>query len=144
MQRQMILVCHADDGSFADGNRTAVRRVLHELDAVAAVDKLADEWYAITCEDGGRLGLHAPGLSGDRVFHRMLLYVDDEAWTTCTVRVVLELMRAGDFWLMAGLDVSNMIVTHPRQVLCYPWLPDAPLLARSHGDLAVMIDRLVA
>lgn len=140
----MILVCHADDGHFTDGDHGAVRRVLQRLEVIHAVHSQPDDWYIITCHDGGQLHLYAPGLDGHRSFRRLLIVIDDQQWTRDAVHLLLEIMRAGGFGLMARVDAPQMIVTLPRQVLSYPWLPDAPLLARTSHDLATMIQSLVA
>jgi hypothetical protein len=136
MQRDMmILVCHSADGHFADGDRQAVRRVLNQSEYIASVNTLSQERYAITCADGGRLELHAPGLRAYRSFHRIELFVEAGAWTDDTLKLVYDLMRAGGFGLMNNLDMPQFIVTQPQQVSYFPWLPEPPVLIRNSQDL---------
>ena len=135
MQHNMILVCHAADGHFADGNRQAVRRVLDTSNGVAEVHLLGRERYEILCADGGRLELYAPGLDGSRSFHRMEVPFTPETWTKDVLSLLLELMRKGGFGLMDRLDTPQLIVTQPMQVVYFPWLPEPPRLVRTPRDL---------
>ena len=139
MKRHLILVCHATDGHFADGNRRAVRLALEQSMWVARIDTLGRERYAIRCPDGGRLELHAPGLNGYRSFHRMELTLDAEGWTNDMLNLILELMRAGGFGLMDSLETSQFIVASPDQVSYFPRLPETPLLVRDSRDLGYSI-----
>jgi len=139
MQRHMILVCHAADGHFADGNREGVRRVLARSPYILRTESLERDWYEITCKDGGLLELHAPGLDGGRSFHHMELVIDTDCWSDDVLRVILEIMRAGDFGLMDGLEASHILVTAPQQVMYFPWLPEPPLLIRDAHDLGSTI-----
>ncbi len=135
MQRNMILVCHAADGHFADGNREAVRRVLDMSNVVADVHLLGRERYEIFCADGGRLELYAPGLDWTRSFHRMEVSFTPETWSADVLSLLLELMRKGGFGLLDRLDAPQLIVTQPIEVVYFPWLPEPPLLVRSPRDL---------
>ena len=139
MKRHLILVCHAADGHFADGNRRAVRSVLDHSISVARIDPLGKERYALRCHDGGRLELHAPGLDGYRSFHRMELALDGDGWTKDMLNLIFELMRAGGFGLMDSLETSHFIVASPDQVSYFPRLPEAPLLVRDSRDLGYSI-----
>jgi hypothetical protein len=139
MKRHLILVCHAADGHFADGNRQAVRRLLDQSLWIARIDTLGQERYAIRCPDGGKLDLHAPGLDGYRSFHRMEATVDADGWTKDMLNLILELMRGGGFGLMDSLETSQFIVASPDQVSYFPRLPEAPLLVRDSRDLGYSI-----
>jgi hypothetical protein len=136
-REMMILVCHASDGHFADGDRKAVRRVVERSERIAEVHELGPERYVLVCADGGRLELCAPGLNGHRVFHRMELF--PEGWTPDMLSLVFELMFFGGFGLMNSLDVPQFIVTQPQQVSFFPWLPEPPLLVRDPHDLGYRI-----
>jgi hypothetical protein len=136
-REMMILVCHASDGHFADGDRKAVRRVVERSERIAEVHELGPERYVLVCADGGRLELRAPGLNGHRVFHRMELF--PEAWTPDMLSLVFELMFLGGFGLMNNLDVPQFIVAQPQQVSFFPWIPEPPLLVRDPGDLGYRI-----
>ena len=131
----MVLICHSTDGHFADGDRIAVRRLLDHSLHIAGITVLSPERYAITCRDGGRLELHAPGLRAHRPFHRMELFVDSGMWTDDTLRLLYDLMSAGGFGLMDNLDMPQFIVTQPQQVSYFPWLPEPPVLVRNSHDL---------
>jgi hypothetical protein len=131
----MILVCHAADGHFADGNREAIRRVLDRSEHIAAVTLLGREMYEIACDDGGSFELHAPGLDENRSFHHMEVFLSDDTGTPGVLAVLLELMRQGGFGLMDGVDASQFILSLPQQVVYFPWLPEPPLLVRSPRDL---------
>jgi len=134
-REMMILVCHSADGHFADGDRQAVRRVLYQSEYIASVNVLSQERYAITCVDGGRLELHAPGLRAHRSFHRIELFVETGRWTDDMLRLLYDLMKAGGFGLMNNLDMPQFIVTQPQQVTYFPWLPEPPVLVRDSHDL---------
>jgi hypothetical protein len=134
MQRNMILVCHAADGHFADGDREGVCRVLARSEYV--VNHLGQAWYEIICADGGTLELYAPGLEEPRAFHRMELLLPAHSLTLDVLTLIHRLMQAGGFGLMDGLDTSQVIVTLPQQVVYFPWIPEPPLLARTAHDLA--------
>jgi hypothetical protein len=135
MPRHMILVCHAADGHFADGNREAVRRVLDHSEHIACVNLLGREQYEIICADGGSFELYASGLDEGRSFHRMELVLTAESGTADVLHVLLDLMRRGGFGLMDSLETSQFIVTLPQQVVYFPWLPEPPLLVRNPRDL---------
>jgi hypothetical protein len=139
MKRHLILVCHATDGHFADGNRQAVQQVLNRSMWIARVDRLGRGRYVIHCPDGGRLELNAPGLDGRRSFHRMEVVLDADGWTKDILNLILELMRSGGFGLMDSLDASQFIVASPDQVSYFPRLPKAPLLVRNSRDLGYSI-----
>ncbi len=139
MQRHMILVCHAADGHFANGNRDGVRRVFEQSSRIIEVVDLGRDRYELTCADGGQLVLYAPGLDGARSFHRMEIFLDPEAWTEDMLHLILEFMRAGGFGLMESVEASQFIVALPQQVVYYPWLPEPPLLVRNPRDLAYTI-----
>jgi hypothetical protein len=138
----MILVCHAVDGRFADGNREAVRRELSRSMSVTRLDACGPEQYTLTCRDGGRLRLYAPGLSGQRSFHRIELFLESARWTPDMLHLVFDLMNQGGFGLMENLDVPQFIVTQPQQITYFPWLPEPPKLVRSARDLAYSIGRV--
>ena len=58
MQRDMlILACHAVDGHFADGNRSAVRQVLDQSHYIMALTPLGPERFILVCADGGEVEL---------------------------------------------------------------------------------------
>jgi hypothetical protein len=133
----MILVCHASDGHFADGDRKAVRGVLERSQHIAELHELGPERYGIICADGGRIELRAPGLNGHRAFHRMELF--PETWTSTMLSLIYELMVCGRFGLVNNLDIPQFIVTQPQQVSYFPWLPEPPLLVRSPRDLGYSI-----
>jgi hypothetical protein len=138
MPREMtILVCHASDGHFADGDRQAVRRVLERSEYITEIKALGTERYTLTCVDGGRLGLRAPGLNGQRAFHRMELF--PETWTPAMVGLVFDLMSSGGFGLVNNLEMPQFIVTQPQQISYFPWLPEPPLLARTPRDLGYSV-----
>lgn len=139
MQRLMLLVFHAPDGHFADGDREGVRRVLRSAEVIAATHPVGDERYVISCTDGGEVELNAPGLEGRRAFHRMELVVASYRWTADVITVMYELMRAGGFGLMDSLEAPQFIVSVPEQVRYFPRLPNVPLLVRNPRDLAYTI-----
>lgn len=144
MQQEMkLLVCHAADGHFADGDRAAIRRVLARSERIAAIQSLGHDCYAIVCTDGGRLQLCAPGLSGTRPFHRIELYLDGRTWSEDLLSLIYEMMCAGGFGLVDNLAEPQFVVTDPRQIAYYPWLPEPPLLVRSAQDLAATIGQPV-
>jgi hypothetical protein len=144
MQRHLILVCHAADGHFADGDRKGICRVLEHSATITDVTSLGRERYALICADGGRVELHAAGLEGNRSFHKMELFLDSDEWTADVLNLILELMRAGGFGLMDGLDAPQFIVTQPQQVKYFPCLPEPPLLVRSTHDLGHTIGLPIA
>jgi hypothetical protein len=143
LRDMMILVCHSADGHFADGDRQAVRRVLNQSKYIASVKRVSPERYAITCTDGGRLELHAPGLKAYRSFHRIELFGEAGVWTDDMLRLLYDLMSAGGFGLMDNLDMPQFIVTQPRQVSYFPWLPEPPVLVRNSHDLGQTINHSV-
>jgi hypothetical protein len=137
----IILVCHAADGHFADGDRKAVRRVLERSEYLAEIRNLGPERHELTCVDGGRLELRAPGLDGQRAFHRMELYLEPDAWTPDMLALVFDLMAAGGFGLMNNLDVPHFVVTQPQQISYFPWLPEPPLLVRNPRELGYSVGK---
>ncbi len=139
----MILVCHAADGHFANGDRVAVQRVLSWSECITHLNVVGPDRYEIVCADQGGLELHAPGLDGHRTFHRMELYPASVGWTLDMLTLTFELMRAGGFGLMDSLDASRLIVTSPQQVHYFPWLPEPPLLVRDARDLGLTIGQPV-
>ncbi len=144
MARKMILlVCHAEDGRFADGNRTAIRDVLARSDCIAQVVQMGEGMVEVTCVDGGRLTLRAPGLNERGAFHRMYLFLESETWTVAMLRLVYTLMRAGGFGLVRDLAAPQFLVTQPQQITYFPWLPEPPLLVRSSRDLGTRLEQAV-
>ncbi|NDJ78391.1 MAG: hypothetical protein GYB65_19250 [Chloroflexi bacterium] len=139
MHHHMLLVCHAADGHFADGDRDGIRRVLDESDCIVSIDMSGPERYAIVCRDGGQPELYAPGLHTDRAFHRMELALSPQGWTSDTLKLVFELMRAGGFGLMDSLDAAQIIVSSPQQVAYFPRLLKQPLLVRNSRDLGLSL-----
>jgi hypothetical protein len=137
MQRNMILVCHAADGHFADGDREAVYQVLSRPEYI--VNHLGQAWYEVICADGGILQFYAPGLEEPRAFHRMELLLPANSLTPDVLTLIHRLMQAGGFGLMDGVDSSQMLVTQPQQVVYFPWIPEPPVLVRSARDLASSI-----
>ena len=142
MQRSMILVCHAADGSFNDGNRSAIRGLLEQAAYIRQVDPLGRARVRITCTDGADLELYAPGLDGKRPFHRMEICLTNLTPTKDQLQLVLDLMRSGGFGLMENLNASKFIVTLPQQVVYFPWLPEPPMLVRNTRDLGHTISHL--
>ncbi|MBI5958065.1 MAG: hypothetical protein HY866_04985 [Chloroflexi bacterium] len=134
----MILVCHAADGHFADGDRSAVRHLLEHSTTIAAIEPCGPERYAITCGDGGQLAVYMPGLENHRSFHRIELSLLSNL-TQDMLDLVFDLMAAGGFGLVKDLDDPHFIVTQPQQVGYFPWLPEPPLLVRSSHDLGYSI-----
>ncbi|MBN1202127.1 MAG: hypothetical protein JXJ20_09755 [Anaerolineae bacterium] len=136
MQRDMmLLVSHAEDGHFADGDRDGVRRVLSGSEYIGDLKLVARERYEIVCTDGAALELYAPGLHKKRPFHRIELFLDLQARTVAALNLILELMREGEFGLMDGLDAARFIVSSPQQLDYFPHLCGPPLLARNTRDL---------
>ncbi|NLX08477.1 MAG: hypothetical protein GXY36_02365 [Chloroflexi bacterium] len=135
MQRHMLLICHSADGHFADGNREAVKRVLEQTTCTFKHREPGSAWYTIMCPDGGLIELNAPGLEGNRPFHRMEVIVYCETWTRGTLNLLMDLMRAGGFGLLDSLDTAQVIVADLQQVIYFPWLPEPPLFVRSSRDL---------
>ncbi len=142
-RKMMILVCHAEDGRFADGDRAAIRAALADSKSVARVSETGGGWIEVICVDGGRLTLRAPGLNGGRVFHRMYLFLETETWTAAMLRLVYALMRAGGFGLVRDLDAPQFLVAQPQQVTYFPWLPEPPRLVRSARDLGASLEQAV-
>ncbi|MEP0762294.1 MAG: hypothetical protein HRF48_06095 [Chloroflexota bacterium] len=138
-RNMLLLVCHAEDGRFADGDRTAIRTALTDSKCVSRVIEAGGGWFEVICVDGGRLTLRAPGLNGGCAFHRMYLFLETETWTVAMLRLVYALMRAGGFGLVRDLDAPQFLVTHPQQVTYFPWLPEPPRLVRSSRDLAASL-----
>jgi len=144
MQHEMlVLVCHAVDGHFADGDRAAVRRILEESPLITRLDALGAEQYLITTPDGGAFELHAPGLASRRSFQRMVVISRARVWSMDTLDLVYDLMCVGGFGLINNFDMPYFIVTQPQQISYFPWLPEPPLLVRSAQDLAYSIGQLV-
>ena len=136
----MILVCHAADGHFADGDRKAVQWVLEHSARIVDVHMVGPDRFAITCTDGGWLELRAPGLGSEtRSFHRMELFLGSHVWTVDMFNFVFDLMQAGGFGLVDNLEAPQFIVTQPQQVSYFPWLPEPPLLVRNPHDLGLFI-----
>ncbi len=140
LREMVILVCHAQDGRFADGDRAAVRRILATSDQVTRVLPLGPDVKQVSCADGGRLVLRAPGLDGSRSFHRIDIF-PTSAWTGAMVGLVYELMCSGGFGLVHDLTTLQFLVTQPQQVTYYPWLPEPPILVRSASELARTLAR---
>ncbi len=135
MQSDMlILVCHAADGHFADGDRNAVRHILDQADYIVELNSLSAEQFEVVGRDNGVLELRAPGLNGRRSFHRMEMVLTT-TWTPDMLNLVFDLMQVGGFGLMNSLDMPQFIVTQPAQVSYFPWLPEPPLLVRTPRDL---------
>jgi hypothetical protein len=132
----LILACHAADGYFADGDRNAVRLVLDQSLHIVALTPLGPEQFALACADGGEIELRAPGLEGERSFHRIELFIAPGAWTPDIFGLIFELMNQGGFGLVNDLESAQFIVTLPQQVSYFPWLPRPPLLVRSPRDLS--------
>ncbi|MCZ7540923.1 MAG: hypothetical protein M5U29_13655 [Anaerolineae bacterium] len=144
MARMMLLlVCHSEDGRFADGDRAAIRAALANSKCISRVTDVGAGWIEVVCVDGGRLTLRAPGLNGCCAFHRMYLFLETETWTAAMLRLVYSLMRAGGFGLVCDLDAPQFLVTQPRQVTYFPWLPEPPRLVRSSRDLGASLDAAV-
>ncbi|MEW6578434.1 MAG: hypothetical protein AB1435_04485 [Chloroflexota bacterium] len=142
-RKMLLLVCHAEDGRFADGDRTAIRAALTDSKCVARVIEVGGGWIEVICVDGGRLTLRAPGLNGRCAFHRMCLFLESETWTAAMLRLVYTLMRAGGFGLVRDLDAPQFLVTQPQQVTYFPWLPEPPLLVRNSRDLGALLGLVV-
>jgi hypothetical protein len=140
LREMVILVCHAQDGRFADGDRAAVRRVLQTSDQVTRVLPLGQDVKQVLCADGGRLVLRAPGLDSQRSFHRIDLF-PMSAWTSAMAGLVYDLMREGGFGLVQDLVTLQFLVTQPQQITYYPWLPEPPILVRSACELAASLAR---
>ncbi|GAB4422110.1 MAG: hypothetical protein Kow00106_19260 [Anaerolineae bacterium] len=140
LREMVILVCHAQDGRFADGDRAAVRQVLETSDQVARVLPLGSDVKQVSCADGGRLVLRAPGLDSQRSFHRIDLFPISD-WTSAMAELVYDLMREGGFGLVQDLTTPQFLVTQPQQLTYYPWLPEPPILVRSASELARTLER---
>lgn len=131
----LILVCHAADGHFADGDREAVRHLLHRSDYIVDTILLGPEHFELICPDGGVLELRAPGLEGQRSFRRIEIIPSAPTWTPDMLNLVFDLMTQGNFGLMNNLDMPQFIVVQPAQISYFPWLPEPPLLVRTPRDL---------
>ena len=141
MQRDMlILACHAADGHFADGDRSAVSLVLDQSHYIVALTRLGPEHFVLVCVDGGEVELRAPGLESKRSFHRIELFITPDSWTSDSVNLVFDLMNQGGFGLVNNLESPQFIVTHPQQVSYFPWLPEPPLLVLSPRDLSYALN----
>ncbi len=138
-RKMLLLVCHSEDGRFADGDRAAIRAALADSKCVSRVMDVGAGWIEIVCADGGRLALRAPGLNGCCVFHRICVFVETETWTAAMLRLVYTLMCAGGFGLVRDLDAPQFLVTRPQQVTYFPWLPEPPRLVRSSRDLGALL-----
>lgn len=135
----LILVCHAADRHFADGDRAAVRRLFEQSDVIDALELIGPDQYRILCPDGGGFVLRAPGLDGDRSFHRMEVALYADYWTSDMLMLLFNIMHSGGFGLVEDLEAPQFIVTRPQQVSYFPWLPQPPLLVRSPRDLGYTI-----
>lgn len=140
LREMVILVCHAQDGRFADGDRAAVRRVLQSSEHVARVLPLGPDLKQVLCADGGRLVLRAPGLDSARSFHRIDIF-PASTWTEAMVSLVYDLMCSGGFGLVQNLATLQFLVTQPQQISYFPWLPEPPILVRSARELASSLER---
>lgn len=138
-QKMLLLACHAEDGRFAGGDRTAIRDVLASSDCIARLMQVGDGLIEIACVDGGRLTLRAPGLHEHCAFHRIYLFAESKTCTPAMLRLVYALMCAGGFGLVRDLDRPQFLVTQPQQVTYFPWLPEPPLLVRSARDLGASL-----
>lgn len=136
MHRQLILICHDIQGHLANGDRQGVQRVLAQAPYVIDVQAAGQDCFEITCADAGRVWLHAPGLERTGAFRRMALELDSDAPSDDELRLVLDLMRAGNFGLMVSLGARQFIVSRPQQVISFPWLPQPPVLVRTIRDLS--------
>lgn len=135
VHRHLILICHDAKGHLANGDRQGVQRVLAQAPYLVDVQAAGQDCYEIICADAGRSWLHAPGLERGRVFRRMALELDCDVPSDDILSLLLDLMRAGNFGLMVSLGARQFIVSHPQQVISFPWLPQPPLLVRSIRDL---------
>jgi len=140
LREMVILVCHAQDGRFADGDRAAVRQILQHSNYVARTTVLEAGVQQVICVDGGQLVLRAPGLDGPRSFHRMDIF-PMSVWTGAMVGLLYDLMHKGGFGLVQDLATSQFLVTHAQQITYFPWLPEPPVLVRSAGELATSLAR---
>jgi hypothetical protein len=140
----MILVCHATDGRFADGDRDAVRSILTHSPRIMQLAMIEAETFWIRCRDGGQLALSAPGLDRARSFHHMGVSVAAGGWTADSLHLLFDLMRLGGFGLVDDIDTPHFIVTDPQQVRYFPWLPEPPLVVRSSDALGFMLMEAVA
>ncbi len=132
MRHEMLLVCHAADGYFADGNRLAVCRLLDRAGFARHTDL-----YRSTDDS---VQIFAPGLDGSRSFHRMGLYIEHTALTLSMLSLIFDLMLLGDFGLMPSLDACSFVVTSGQQAYSYPWLPEPPQVVHSAVELAHLLD----
>lgn len=141
MQRSMLLVCHAADGHFANGNREAVRRLLAR--AACEVRAIAQGRFSVKCLDGGQIELVAPGLDGTGSFRRAELRFSAASWTDDVLHLVMSLMRVGGFGLLDDVNAPQILVASPEHLLSFPWLPEPPRLVRSVEQLALALDHPV-
>lgn len=135
MQHRMLLVCHAADGYFADGNRLAVRRVLDRAALAMHGTTTGRDWYELCSSEGNPLRIHAPGLDGSRTFHRIELHADDAALTSGSLALIYDIMLLGGFGLLRTLDTCHFIVTSRQQAAYFPHLPEPPCVIRSAAEL---------
>lgn len=142
MPRSILLVCHAADGRIANGNREAVRRLLAR--AACSVRAVRRGWFVIECADGGSVELVAPGLEGTHSFHRAEMIFNTASWTEDVLHLVMGIMRAGGFGLLDGLNATRVMIASQEQLLHFPWLPEPPLIVRSHRHLAVALGHALA
>ncbi|MBN1681430.1 MAG: hypothetical protein JW966_14205 [Anaerolineae bacterium] len=144
MHYSMIMVCHAADGYFADGNREGVRRVLNQTTRVGQVLPLGHDHYQIVYTNGGTLELRACGLGGGRSFHYIEVCLTSASWTGDMLTLIFNLMKAGGFGLLDSLDSHQIIITAPEQIVYFPWLPEPPRVVRSPHELAHVVGLVTA
>lgn len=140
VHRQLILICHDTQGHLANGDRRGVQRVLTQAPYVIDLQAAGQDGFEILCADAGRVWLHAPGLEHPGAFRRMALELDSDTPSDDVLRLVLDLMRAGNFGLMTSLGAHQFIVSRPQQVISFPWLPQPPVLVRTIRDLGQSLD----
>ncbi len=135
----MILVCHAADGHFADGDRAAVRELLDQSPDITDLTTTGPDTYWVACSDGGRMALSAPGLDGSRPFHHMGVTIEAGELTPAVLRLLFDLMCLGGFGLVDDIEAPHFIVTDPQQLNYYPWLPEPPLVVRDGDALGYVL-----
>lgn len=135
MQYQMLLVCHAADGYFGDGNRLAVRRILDRAALTMPSPATGPDRYEICFADGGRFSIHAPGLDSPHPFHRIALHADAAALTPSALALIYDIMILGGFGLLSTLNTCRFIVTSRQQAAYYPHLPEPPHVILSAAEL---------